>query len=283
MDIISQMNERIPSLRSSEQKVANWILLNIQQASLLSITELAEANDVSEATITRLAKGVACKNVRELKLKLAQASAVGQRFVHDTTEKTSHSGVFESIKETLDLNLRLLDDEKIEQAIDAFLHSKQIITIGMGGSSTIAAQEMQFRLFRLGYPSTAYHDGVLSKMIASVLDTKDCMVLFSASGYVTETLSAGQIAKDTGATIIAITPEKTPIAELADIHLPIAHNEGEFIFKPSSIRYAMLAIMDVVVMELSLRSKKKSREKLRKLKSALDKHRDGGDRLPLGD
>ncbi|HAS8452900.1 TPA: transcriptional regulator, partial [Vibrio vulnificus] len=40
---------------------------------------------------------------------------------------------------------------------------------------------------------------------------------------------------------------------------------------------------DVLSMALAVKNKRRSRDKLRRLKVALDSHRGGGDRQPLGD
>ena len=69
VDIISQITERFSALRDAEKKVAKLIMDDIQTAANASITELAESAEVSEATITRFAKAVGCKNVRDMKIK----------------------------------------------------------------------------------------------------------------------------------------------------------------------------------------------------------------------
>ena len=80
-DIVARIAERAPELRSAERKVAALILDDLTGASRASIGALAEKAEVSIATVTRFAKAVGCADVRELKLRLAQAAAVGQRFL----------------------------------------------------------------------------------------------------------------------------------------------------------------------------------------------------------
>src|ERR1700756_4864961 len=80
-DIVARIAECAPELRTAERKVAALILDDLTGASRASIGALAEKADVSIATVTRFAKAVGCEDVRELKLRLAQAAAVGQRFL----------------------------------------------------------------------------------------------------------------------------------------------------------------------------------------------------------
>ena len=51
------------------KEVAKLIVDDIDLAATASITELAEKANVSEATITRFAKAIGCKNVRDMKIK----------------------------------------------------------------------------------------------------------------------------------------------------------------------------------------------------------------------
>ncbi|MCG3863372.1 MULTISPECIES: MurR/RpiR family transcriptional regulator [unclassified Photobacterium] len=283
VDIISQITERFSALRDAEKKVAQWIMDDIQGAANASITELAQGADVSEASITRFAKAIGCKNVRDMKIKLAQSLSVGQRFILEPPDQSGYQGIYESIKQSLDVNRSLIVEKDIDTAADWLHNARQVVAIGMGGGSTIAAQEMQHRLFRLGYPVVAYNDGLLSRMIAATAESSDVLVMISSTGYTPIVVETAQLAKEYGLKIIAITPINTPLAELASLVLPIKHQETDFIYKPSASRYAMLALVDVISMAIAVKNKRRSRDKLRRLKVALDAHRGGLDRQPLGD
>lgn len=283
VDIISRMTERFSALRDAEKKVAKLIMDDIQGAANASITELAAQAQVSEATITRFAKAVGCKNVRDMKIKLAQTLTVGQRFILEPPDQSGYQGIYESIKQSLDVNRNLINEADIDQAVNWLHNARQVITVGMGGGSTIAAQEMQHRLFRLGYPIVAYNDGLLARMVASTADANDVLVVLSATGFTPSILDTAELAKEYDVKVIAITPASTPLAKIADLTLPIEHHETDFIYKPSASRYAMLALVDVLSMALAVNHKRRSRDKLRRLKLALDSYRGGLERQPLGD
>lgn len=283
VDIISRITERFSALRDAEKKVAKLIMDDIETAANASITELAESAEVSEATITRFAKAVGCKNVRDMKIKLAQTLTVGQRFILEPPDQSGYQGIYESIKQSLDINRNLVNEADIETAVEWLHGARQVISIGMGGGSTIASQEMQHRLFRLGYAVVSYNDGLMSRMVASTADSNDVLVMLSATGYTPTIVETAELAKEYGVKVIAITPKATPLSNIADLTLPIEHQETDFIYKPSASRYAMLALVDVLSMALAVNHKRRSRDKLRRLKLALDSYRGGLDRQPLGD
>src|ERR1700726_1070643 len=109
-DIVARIAERAPELRTAERKVAALILDDLTGASRASIGALAKKAEVSIATVTRFAKAVGCQDVRELKLRLAQAAAVGQRFLRGGPYDDNDAGdlpdslatrIFDDIQTTL--------------------------------------------------------------------------------------------------------------------------------------------------------------------------------------
>ena len=79
IDIISCITDRFVELTATEKRIAQFILDDVQAATTLPIAEMARLTQTSQASITRFARAIGCKDVRELKVKLAQSMAVGQR------------------------------------------------------------------------------------------------------------------------------------------------------------------------------------------------------------
>ncbi|ACC69558.1 MurR/RpiR family transcriptional regulator [Paraburkholderia phymatum] len=287
-DIVARIAECAPGLRSAERKVAALILDDLTGASRASIGALAERAEVSVATVTRFAKAVGCRDVRELKLRLAQAAAVGQRFLqtsaqNDDTPEPLATRVFDELQTALTHNHQLLCQAPVEQAAAALREARMIYVFGMGGGSTALADEMRFRLVRLGRPVATYQDALLQRMVASTVSRDTVVIALSTTGRVPEMVDSCKIARSYGATLITVTAPASPLAKLADWVIPIVAFETDFIYKPSSSRYAMMMALDVLVTELALSLGDESRELLRRMKHALDAHRGGGDRQPLGD
>lgn len=113
IDILSRITENISQFSRAEQKAAQVILDDIMFSVRASISELAKRATVSEATITRLAKSLGCKNVRDLKVQLAQAAMVGERFLREVNvEPSGISGVYEAAIKILNQNAKLIDQKK---------------------------------------------------------------------------------------------------------------------------------------------------------------------------
>ena len=74
-DIFSVMIRSYNNLTKSETKVADYVLRHKQQVHLLSISELAAACEVSEATISRFCHTVGCASFNEFKLATVQSGS----------------------------------------------------------------------------------------------------------------------------------------------------------------------------------------------------------------
>jgi len=290
-DIVARIAKRAPELRTAERKVAALILDDLTASARSSIGELAKKAEVSIATVTRFAKAVGCADVRELKLRLAQAAAVGQRFLRgdasdsDDLPESLATRIFDDIQTTLTHNRSALRAAPIAAAAAALADAQMIYVFGMGGGSTALADEMRFRLVRLGRPVASYQDGLLQRMVAATLSREHVVVALSVTGQTPEMVESCRIAREYGARVIALTAPASPLAQLADWLIPIIANETDFIYKPSTSRYAMLMALDLLVTELAVKQGETSRELLRRMKHALDAYRGGGVdvRQPLGD
>lgn len=283
MDIVSRIKERLGHLRQSEQLVAQLILADLQYAASASISDLAQRAKVSHASITRLAKALGCDNVRDMKLQLAQSLAVGERFISENASvREDIPAIYKAIHDILDINAGLIEQSQIEEAARCIAESRHTLIFGVGGGSSVVAQECHNRLFRLDVLSNAYSDPVMMRMTAASVDISDVVVVLSLTGLANDLIDAANIAKDYGAKVIAVCPESA-LADIATIHLLIKTNESDYIFTPSTGRYAMLAAVDILASEVAILTQKKSREKLRRIKHELDEYRQGPDRAPLGD
>ncbi|MFT4178167.1 MAG: MurR/RpiR family transcriptional regulator [Thermomonas sp.] len=284
-DVVYALRQRRDTLSPVEQRIADAILADVGGAAQLGIAELAERAGVSVAAISRFAKTMDCDNVRELRAQLAAASAVGQRFL-DASDAPPVSALYAQIctdiETTLRRNLGGLREPDVQAAAEALAEARMIHAFGMGGASTVFAAEVQNRLMRLGRPVAACSDFLSMQMIAATLGKDDVVLALSISGTTAELLVAVGIARSYGARVVAITRAGTPLAEQADCLLPIAIDETDFVFKPSSSRYALMLAIDILATTLALHQAGDNRERLRRIKLALDAMR-SEDRLPLGD
>lgn len=289
-DVISVIKRAVPDLRPSERRVAEVVLSDVKSALYCSNGELARRAGVSEPTVTRFSRAVGCAGVRELKVKLAQSLVVGRIYLEEPPRAgDDRSGlsvwqlILEDIHRAINTTERQLVLADFERAADAIVACRKLVTIGVGGGSTMAAREAQYRFFRLGFAVANYSDGQLVRMVAATLDKNDVLLAISTTGKPPEILDAVAIAKEYGTTVVALTKPSSPLAMVADIPLGLYVPETPNPLKPTASRYAFLAAVDLLAASTAYRCAHAAQEKMRRIKRALINYSNGGVDDPLGD
>ena len=73
-DILERIRVVYSILRTSEKKVADYIMANTNATVAMSIGELAEESGVSEATVTRFCRALEVGGFQDLKINIARRS-----------------------------------------------------------------------------------------------------------------------------------------------------------------------------------------------------------------
>jgi len=289
-DIISTIKLTVPSLRRSERRVAEAVLADVDFAVHSANGELARRAGVSEPTVTRFSRAVGCAGLRELKVKLAQSLVVGRIYLEEPPRESAERGkpttwqlILEDIHRAINSAERQLVVKDFERAAEAVLSCNKLVCFGVGGGSTMLAEEAKHRFFRLGIAVTNYSDGELMRMIAATLEAKDVVLAISITGRPGSIVDAATIAKEYGATIIAITKPNSPLAMLADISLGLYVPETPNALKPTAARYAFLAALDLLAATTAYRNPRDTQERMRRIKYALVNAGSGDADGPLGD
>ncbi|MFC6674099.1 MurR/RpiR family transcriptional regulator [Marinobacterium aestuariivivens] len=287
-DIVSTLKENKPSMSKADQRLAELILSDVDRAVHASTTELAEWSGTSTPTVTRFCRKLGFKSLREFKVHLAQARAVGERFLTGQTSSGNHSEAAEQVvrraQQALEIQLGLFDSERIQTAVSAIQNARRIAVFGCGGGSTIVAQDTEHRLFRLGLAVNAYQDSQMLQMVAATLKKGDVLIAISTSGRVPDLTNACEIARHYEATTVGITRPGSPLSEHIDILLPVdVPEEKQFVNQPTASRYALLSVIDVLASELAVAIGAPALENVRRIKHQLVSYRDHEDSQPLGD
>ena len=287
-DVVSYLKERKSSMSNADRRLSELILADVDFAVQASTTELAEQSGTSTASVTRFCRKLGFRNLRDFKVQLAQASSVGARFLAGRMSSGSHSEtafqIVSRAQRALDIQLASLDSDIIESAVQALLQSKRIVVFGSGGGATIVAQDAEYRMFRLGLNINAYQDSQMMQMVASTLKRTDVLLAISTSGRFAGLVDACEIAQSYDATVIGVTRPDSPLSKKVNILLPVnIPEEKEFVNQPTSSRYALLAVIDVLSSELAVMIGEPALDNVRRIRHNLVRFRGDDDDQPLGD
>jgi len=264
----------LPSLTAGEKKIGNYVLRHPDEVVKLSITELAEACDVSDATIFRFCRKVGTEGYQDFKIALAKESVSPDSLVYaDVIPEDSLMTMAEKIVEAnvkaLRDTLKILDAEALDRALNAILAANQVQIYAVGGSG-VAARELQFKLMQLGINANAFIDSQMQFISASLLTDGDVGIAISHSGTKRHTVEALKLAKATGATTICVTSHPaSPVAEVADIKLYTSAWESLVHDDSPSVRNAQLVLIDVIYEGIKIRAPQRARVSLSKANEAI--------------
>jgi DNA-binding MurR/RpiR family transcriptional regulator len=287
MDIFTTIQEGRAQFSPSEQRIADILLRDFEFAVGASIIELAERAEVSPPTVTRFCRNLGCQGFSDFKVRLAKTAFIGVRYLNPEAKSTEPADVAEDVitkaQNALFILHRALDPALLDKAADRISRAEMVYTFGSGGNSSMIATELQNRLFRLGSRVTASNDHNMQLMMTAAARTNDVIVGSSFSGRNQELARCFTLARESGITTIALTQSDSPVARAAELVIGIDLPEGVNIYRPTSTRFAFLAVVDVIASLVAYRNRKQSTVTLRHIKQQLVEHRDGDDRQILGD
>ncbi len=255
-DLFIRIENLKPSFNNAFLNVANFILNNRAELKYLRVKQLSEKCNVSEATITRFIKKIGFSSFHNFKMAIAQIETVTKGepkeslIIGDIEEdddiKTIVSKIKNEFVSTIDDTIDNLDLREIEQAIDVILRAKTI-SYYCTGNSSVAAKHAFLRFYRAGISSRIYTDPAEMGVSASLLGPNDVAIGISYSGKTEVVVKSLEIAKQNGATIIAITgPNNSPMIKLADIKLTTRIEELDDFQISSFSRLSQIVIMDII-------------------------------------
>lgn len=216
MTFLNEIQSRYSSFSVKEKVLADYLLSAPAEASRSTTQMISERTNVSTATITRFCKKVDCENFAELKIKLASVSRLSQ-------EKATDSNLTQQYKEIFNDLQGLNSEQAIDNLLNLIKKSKRIYIYGLG-SSGLAAQELNYRLSRMGFTSEALVDSHLMIIRSSLLKPDDLLLVFSRSGQTKEIILSVKQAKKNGAKIGSLTAyDETELTELSDEILNTIH------------------------------------------------------------
>ncbi|MFT4150644.1 MAG: MurR/RpiR family transcriptional regulator [Paracoccaceae bacterium] len=286
-DLIAALTDEEGRLSAMERKLAEYVLADVNRAADASITEIATGAGVSPPTVTRFCRRLGCASFSDFKVQLARSAYVGLRYLRPEAVTATATEVAEDIVTKAQNALfqlhRALDLAAVERAVAALAGAQMIYAFGSGGNSSMIANEVQNRLFRLGCRITASNDHGMNLMLAAAAGPGTVVFGSSFTGRNAELVRCFDLLHDRGIPTIALTQSGSPVAAAAGIVLAVDLPEGQNIFRASSTRYAYLAVVDIVANLVAYADRPRSARVLRGIKEQLIRHRDGDDRQLLGD
>jgi DNA-binding MurR/RpiR family transcriptional regulator len=243
----------------------------------MSMAELAERSGSSDATVFRFCKKVIGGGYQAFKIRLAQELGASSPTAYVPVGPgdsliTAAQKIAAADAKALEDTLSVLEEDRLQRAVDALLRARRVHIYGSGGAA-ISAMEMEYKLIRVGIPAVAHTDAKMQLISASLLAGEDVAAGISHSGESPEVLRAMQVARHAGATLLAITNHPaSALGRLADVVLLTAAQEGLGRSYPLGTRVAQLVLIDILYGCLAQRRGDETERSLERIAEAVYGH-----------
>ena len=219
------MRDNINDMSRTERTIAGYILKNPSAIVADTLRVSAEKIGVSEASIINFSKKLGFDGFSALKLNVAQCitPVSHPESTGDLSPEHGSKMMVKQVMDNLTASFRatydLLSEESRDQAIRMITGAEQIEIYGIT-SSAVLADDMSYRLMKLGLPVKAVTDALICPVSAMMLNEKSLVIAISASGRTAHLLRAINIAREQGAKVLSITSSAvSPLAKFSDLTL----------------------------------------------------------------
>lgn len=271
--MLTIITNALPGLSPSERRVGQWVLDHPREAASITLARLAAECRTSEPTVLRFCRRVGLGGFRELAIRLTEALSSPTSFVH--RDVGSNDSTFDAVTKVMDASIQSLIEMRsqlssmpIDDAVLAMQSARQIAFAGLGASGHVA-RDASHKFFRLGIPCTSLRDTTMILQFAAIAHPDDVIVLLSHTGRWKEFARAAKLARERGATVIALTNPDSEVAAEAGILFPCRLIEDTSVYTPMSSRLAQLALLDAIQVALALALGEVASDNLRSSKNAL--------------
>lgn len=249
------------------QKIADFVIDHPDQAVHMTVVQLAESCEVSEASVVRFCQCLQYAGFYEFK---AEPGCRNRAREPDDSggyyrggHGANHSGKgFAGEQQALQETLQMLNRQDFISAVNHIAFSNKVEFFSCGNARPIA-QDAHYRLLRTGIDSRIGIDDYDCLIHASMLRTGDVAIGISHSGSTKNTIKMLEEAKKNGATTICITGmEKAPITRVSDICMVSHSKETMFRSMAMASRIAQMAIIDALVVAVSFKRFERSKQYL---------------------
>lgn len=263
------MDLRLPipagELTRAEQKIVDYINTNPDAFLFLSIGQLAQRLELSDATVSRFARHVGCKDYKALKnlvLEQATGPAVKMANTIQREEGFAPAAWLERQREYLEKTAQLLSTQEFEAAVSAICSAGTVFLHGKNASAALA-RLLHFRLRRVGVRVSLLPTGG-AELLEGLIQAgpQDLVVLFSFSKLSREGRILLEQSRTLGYRTLAFVGRTClPAEERADI--------GLFAYRGAEKEYhsmaAPTALLDALVIAVTERLGQEGTDRLQAL------------------
>ena len=276
--VAEQIRAALGSLAPSEARVGQVLLERGAAVIRVSVSEVATAAGTGIGTVVRACQSLGFKGFQDAKIALAQDLApLGEPSVEHVNADDLPAQVLAKLASSSAEALRRapasVDADELLRAVEMIRDAPRVLLLGVGTSDPLA-RDAAYRLLTIGVPAEAPGDVHTQHVRARLLRPREVAIAISHTGSTRETVDAVRAARESGASIVAVTSfSTTPLTELADVALVAGGRETRYRVEAMTSRLAHLLVLDTLFVSLVLTDPLRAEEAQRLVAGVLSEHR----------
>ena len=247
---LNLIKKNLLSMSDTEKRIGNYLMENAAQAVYMTTKMLAAAAGVSEGSIINFSTKLGFSGFSDLKISLAQQMEPEANYIFDSvtvgdSPKFAMKKMIDNMISTMQTTFEVISERELCEIANLLMKTRGRIEVYGVGSSSMVANDIYYRLMRIGLPVYAVTDPHIGAVSASMLN-EDCVAIgISHSGRTIETLDIMKRAKQRGAKTICMSGyAASPLAQMSDHTIVIASKEAEIHKEAVTSRLAQLLVFD---------------------------------------
>ena len=249
--------ERMPVFSKGEKAVANYILGNYSEASLLSSSEVAEKSGVSDTTVIRFARDLGFKGYLDFKktLRSSAYTTIGMyemlcNMNVDSDNEYVANYMLSAISD-LQSFVQRLDYELVSTIAKVLLNANQVYIGGLGSDAVIAEYLFTY-LRKMGFHLTLLiEEGQTLREHLLNITESDALIMCSYPRQFNDEKEMARRAKKAGAKVITITNSVAEAITLNEDYRVVITDQKRTFFNSYVVPMAFCNLLLLKINELA--------------------------------
>ncbi|OQP05166.1 MurR/RpiR family transcriptional regulator [Geobacillus sp. 46C-IIa] len=235
--LMDRFSNYIGQLTHAEKHVLYYIDGHVEQAKQLSLTAMAEKNNVSTTTIIRMCHKLGLEGFSELKYILKtiddQAIPVGENTI-------------ERYKADMNQTLDSLERKHVEEISQLIFEANRVLIVAVGLSKMIGEYFSKL-LIQVNKPSSYVYESHIIDLLPNMIQPKDMVIFISSSGETKTIVQAAEKLRFKNVETVAITNNAdSTLAKLVRKHISAYVQRVQFAGYDLSARSTLVVLIDIL-------------------------------------
>ncbi len=276
-NLIRKIEQNMPRMSKGQRAIAAYLLAHYEEAAYITAARIGVEAGVSESTVVRFAMELGFEGYPHFQKALQEEmkgrlTSVQRMRAADRLRKKDDvlGAVLLSDMDKIKQTFERIDRQIFDRAVDTILGAQKIYILGVRSAAPLASF-LGFYFNLIFDHVRLVHTTSVSEMFEQILSVQegDVVIGISFPRYSKRTIKAMNYARNSGATVIAITDkDKSPIADNADLALLAPSDMASFV----DSLVAPLSVINALIAAIGYKKRDLVSERLEKLERVWDEY-----------